>query len=304
MEPHIIILNTIFILEQLLACFLNGLSIIAILKSKTLRTKFNNLILNFLFISHFINGIVGIVTTVLLTEQLPVNVINSLFVTRDFCYILAFCFTVLLSIDRYIAVRFPFFYQTLSKKYQISSVFVIILFNVVFTVWRGFSKSAFIFLMAFTTIGIRIANIANILLFRSVKRQCSAIAATIVLDNTSTQHNRQQQQRNATMRRSLKSLKLCIIVASSLLLVVMPTFVQPSLIKKFVGKKTSDDKTTDKGISMFITIVASSNGLWDVLIFLFINSEARKKVLNLISRIRVGRVTTVPNNNTVPSPRV
>ena len=282
MEPHITTLVTIFILEQLLICSLNGFSIVTILKSKTLRTKFNNLILSFLFISHFITGLCNILIVVLLIVQLPINVTHMVLIQRDFYYVLAFLFTVLLSIDRYISVRFPLFYQTLSRKYQISSVFVIILIDVVFTVWRELSNSGLIFLIVLATIGVTIANVANIFLFRSVKRQCSAIATTIVLDNTSTQHNRQQQQRNATMRRSLKSLKLCIFVALSLLLVVIPTFVRPSLVK-FSTKLVVENGSLDK--IMFISIVAYSNGLWDVLIFLFINSEARKKLLNLIPRL-------------------
>ena len=302
---------SLYIFQHSLTSVLNMLSIVAILKHRKLREHFNNILFTALFACHFFTSLLNITIEVLLLDaSLSKQKINYAIFPRDFLYGVAVLYTITLCVDRSLSVRFPFAYQNVSWKYKTTCICLPVFTNILFTVWRELSTtSAYSFIMAFIFISVIGANIANLMLYRSVRRQCRAIAATLVVDNTidrqqqqqqQPQQQQQQQQRHVIIKLSLKSLKLCICVASSFLLVVIP-----SAIIMLDRLETGDDKNSqsDKiegsvgSSNIFLVILISSNGLLDVLIFLYFNKEARKKLLPLKVKVSTNTVGPTQTEN-------
>ena len=278
-EAYDIILISVYFILQVLSSSLNMMSVFAIWKSRSLRQHFNNILFCCLFISHIFTSIMYLVTGTYITLNSRLSLFrhSSLLFIRDFWYALAVSYTVLLSFDRCLSVRFPYFYHNLTEKYCICCISIPVVLNIVFTVWRWFSTGAYLFLMVWIILGILIVNSANLLLYNSVKRQCREIAATIVVSDTSSQQ--QQQQRQTTRERSLKSLKLCICVASSLIMIVVPASV--FLLLRRLDTSNSQIYLLSSS-SIIVQTLASSNSLCDVLTFLHFNSEAKNLVVRFL----------------------
>ena len=247
--------------------FLNSVAFGIIVSSRSLRSSFYNVLLSALFMSHLLNGIcIVIYISFDLWLEVSQTTYQVAVTSRDCAISLEINFTIVLSFERFIAVRKPFLYAKLTKIHGIASIAVAFGLTTFFTVWRQFSTKAYFSAFIVITSGGIFIIISNFLLYRSVKKQCCQIAATIV--DRSTQ--KQNERRNEIRKRQLKSLKICLFIASSYILTWFPLIVV-----------TVRNRNTDISLLLrkIFAVVSFSNGIWDVLIFFGLNAEARRRLM-------------------------
>ena len=179
-------------------------------------------------------------------------------------------FTIFLSLDRFIAIRKPFFYAKLNDKHTTFSVVLFVAVNFAFGVWYFLERtSANVFALVFVLVGSVFMAVSNTLLYRSVKRQCFNIASTIVHRSSEIQNN----ELNDLKRRQLKSLTICALIAATFLSTYLPLVLFTYLRLVFrVGTNTAI--YTNMALGAF----SYSNGIWDVLIFLHLNRCAKRRL--------------------------
>lgn len=261
------ILNICFIVESVLMIIVNLVAIRVIVSLNILKISFYNLALALLFASHFTTGIALLITSILNLASAHDNVVSLLELIRDCSISLEINFTILLSFERFIAVRKPFFYAKLTTRHGAAAIGVVLALTAFFTIWRTISTKAYISAFFVAIIGAVLIIVSNFLLYRSVKRQCRQIAATII-DKSSKQQN---DKRQGIRKRELRSLKVCLFIASSYILTWVPLIVIQTIFQ-------NDDSILFK----FLAIVTFTNGIWDVFIFFALNFKARTKLLTFL----------------------
>lgn len=269
-KKQIEIANSFIFVEGFILIFLNSVSFCIIVTSRNLRSSFYNILLSALFLSHLLNGICIIIYISFdIWSDVYSKGYTGAIIARDCAISLEINFSILLSFERFIAVRKPFFYAKLTKIHGIASIGVAIGLTTFFTIFSIFSAKAYLSAFIVITSGGIFIIISNFLLYRSVKKQCSQIAATIV--DRSTQ--KQNEKRNEIRKRQLKSLKICLFIASSYILTWFP------LIAVAIGNQKTD---TSLLLRKIFAVVSFSNGIWDVLIFFALNAEARRQLMQKI----------------------
>ena len=251
----------IFFTEGCLLVFVNTFSLHHILSSKKrFKQNKNEFFLCLLFGSHCCSGISVIAVC---TFELWVNDMKDslqlAYKSRKLFASISASFTIFVCVERFIAIRKPFFYAKTNARHAFTSVFIFLTFPIVFFIWNQFSPKAFIFAFVVIFTGAIFITIGNITLYRSIKRQCNLIASTIV--------NRcadiQKQQRNKLRKRQLVSLRICLLIAITYLM----TWLSLAL---FLFLKEQLGLIGQFGyIDIIFEIIAFSNGLWDVGIFFY-----------------------------------
>ena len=258
----------VFFTENLALVIINILASYIIITSKRLRSLFNNLLLCMLFLTHVITGLFNIVRCFfLLRWVLDPEASNIIEITRDSFTALEIHLTILLSIERFFAIRKPFVYARLSKIHAGFSISVAVFFSLIFMINRIFWSESIAIATMFVFAGAVLITISNFLLYRSIKRQCHEIAATIV-DRSNEQKLR---KRKLIKDREMKSLKICLMIAVSYLLTWL---VSGYTVLQRVNKY--------ENLKFVFAIIGFSNGIWDVLIFFHLNSTARNHVRRIV----------------------
>ena len=130
--------------------------------------------------------------------------------------------------------------------------------------------------------------ISNILLYRSVRRQCEGIAKTIIDSSLQVQN----KKRDSVRKRKLKSLKTCICITASYLLTWFPLITLISL--QFLLNFSIDWQ-------FILFNFGVTNGFWDVLIYFYLNQRARKRLFHLLS-IRKNVIVNSYHDSTAVEP--
>ena len=285
-STNMILLITLLVVEMIFTFTFSVISIITIVRSHSLRSRFTNVLIIFLFLSHALTNMAYMSTlwTLVLSSKnlaLKTGTLN----TRDFCVGLTICFSTLLSSTRFISVYKPFFYENLTKKHAVIIILGSISFLIIFSIWRLFSTLAYFAVVVFSNGGGIVVLICNVYLYRLVKRQCNDIASTCI----GATREAQIRERNITRKRSLKALKMCIWISVSYFLTIVPGAVMLFISRVFYPNKISDDYAyllrhpdTRLYLDSANSMISISNGIWDVLIFYKFNSEARQGFFNLL----------------------
>eukprot|EP00111_Clytia_hemisphaerica_P009453 TCONS_00027732-protein len=271
-----VLLVTILVVKMVVTFMLNVISVVTITKSRSLRSRFPNILIVLLFSSHALSNMAYMtVLWALFFGSKNLALKTATLNTRDLCVGLTICFSTLLSTVRFISVYKPFVYENLTKKHAILTVLGSLSLLVIFSVWRLFSTLAYLFAILYANISGITILICNIYLYRLVKRQCKDIAATFV---SSTQEE-QSRQRNLTKKRSMRALKMCIWITASYFLTIVPGVVMLFISRVFQPDKFADDYSkffknpdTRDYLDSVNSMIAISNGIWDVIIFYKFNS--------------------------------
>ena len=263
----------IFFLENLILVTINILAAYIIITSKRLRSVFNNFLLCLLFITHVTTGFFNLVRCIFLLRWVVVDpkVADAIEITRDSFTALEIHLTILLSMERYLAIRKPFMYARLGKIHASLSISVAVFFSLLFMIlrilWNGSIAIATMFVFA----GAVAITITNLLLYRSIKRQCREIAATIV-DNS---NELKLKRKKLVKDREMKSLKICLMIAVSYLLTWLVLMSGYTVLQRIKSNRYQN-------LKFVFAIIGFSNGIWDVMIFFHLNSTARRRIRQIV----------------------
>ena len=285
-----VLIVTIFTIEITSAIIVTLCTSLVILTSSSLRSTYIHTLIALLFLSHtfYLSASIGHVSTRIFSTNSDNHLKTGITLTRDLFYGFIISFTTLVSGVRFISVYKLFIYQTLTRKHGILAILSNTLLIIVFTVWRLFSTNAYIVFFLITNIGAFILLISNTWLYRSVKRQCYQIAATIVAPT----RQEQEKQRNNTRRRSLKALKMCVWILASYFITILPGTLYYFVVRAFLNHEYPDDysqllerPSARLYMDSIVTLFGISNSFWDTIIFYKFNSEARVRAMRLFRRL-------------------
>ena len=272
LSPHGIV-SLAFSIELVILSLFNLLALYIMLLNRELRRHFHDYLLMALFVSHLVCAIMNLAFMGMILAK-SFEGIDYVWKVRDGTAGFEFVFTILISIDRYFAIRRPFFYARLRKSHAILFVSLSMIAPILFGIWRFFSDVVYYIACLIAVLCGVFISISSILLYRSVKKQCEGIAKTIVETSDKTR----KSSKNDLRRRKLKSLKICIYIAASYLFTWIPliTVSAVQLLFQFSGL-----------YPFGFQIVGFSNGIWDVLIYFYFNQRARLKLLKVFRGYRV-----------------
>lgn len=279
------VIGSVYIVEQFVSLLFNLLAIYVLLPSlKSSQNsinsfgKLNGFFLETLFVAHAascINGLPAMVVYIYNGARINPYIRTSL-VMNEFIFIVEVLTTITLSIDRYIAIRKPFMYQKFTKKHGYLVVSMIFFLSILHTIPAFLFKTTYIAISSLIIIGCIAICICNYRLFKEVKQQCKQISATIV-------HRDQKSElelKNKINLRLLKSLKMCLVIVLTFLMLWMPYLVILVLTKK---------KITNDFLYKLMELIANLNGIFDVLTFFMFRSQARQMILELLCLCRKKR---------------
>lgn len=263
----------IFFLENLILVVINIFAAHIIVTSKKLRSLFNNFLLLLLFITHVTTGSFNLLRCVFLLRWFVVDheVADAIEITRDSFTALEIHLTILLSMERYFAIRKPFVYARLGKIHALLSIGVAIFFSLLFMVLRIMWSGSIAIATMFVFAGAVAITISNFLLYRSIKRQCREIAATIVDSSNELKLKRQKLVKD----REMKSLKICLMIAASYLLTWLVLMSGYTVLQRIKSSQYQN-------LKFVFAIIGFSNGIWDVMIFFHLNSTARRRIRQIV----------------------
>ena len=256
--------------EGSLLILVNSIAVITILSSKKLRRPFGNILLALLFIAHVICGILSVFFGIMEIGYRGHTMISTGLIIRDFFAGYEVIFTISMSVERFVAVNNPMFYDLLSKKHAIAFVVVVSSLPVVFVTWRVLSNAAFVAVFVVTFIGSVIITICNMYLYRSIKRHCHDISSKVVANS----QVEELEKKLLIEKRKMKGLRTCVLISATYTICWVPIGLK-FFIKFMLGieKRAYWDA--------IFTFVAYFNGFQDVLIFFYIKKTARLQLKSL-----------------------
>eukprot|EP00111_Clytia_hemisphaerica_P000867 TCONS_00002535-protein len=267
--------------QQILIIIGSVFAFLIILTSKSLRKVFNYCVLALLFVSHVSASICKIGRSLSKYHGLDQKIFDNL---SSIFTALVISFCILFSVDKFITVKWPFLSSSIKKWYKIVGLVIAVLTSIIFPVVKYFSQIVYIVAVILTNTGGVLTVIGNIYLYQSVKRQCERIATTIVV----TENIQQQiRQRKDTRKRSLKSFKMCLLIAGSYII----TFFPGTMILYVYGvtlKSKTQIKDDEELLfwQLLIMFVITLNGISDVIIFFTYNSKAKRKIKKILGFVR------------------
>ena len=265
----------VFLIESLILVALNILAAYVIFTSSRLRSLFNNILLLLLFVAHTVTGVFNLLRCFFVLGWLTGETTsNAITILRDAFTTIEVHFNVLLSMERFFAIRKPFLYARLTRTHAWLSIGVALMLSIVFVINRIFlTNLAFLVAAMFVFAGAIIITISNSLLYRSIQKQCREIAATIV----DASNEKKLMRRKLVKDREMKSLKICLMIAASYLLTWLVMMSGYTIIEQVVSEKHYTEH-----LLFIFAIIGFSNGIWDVLIFFHWNSTALRKVRQIL----------------------
>ena len=243
--------------------------IVTTLKKRQSKMIFNNVLLGFLFMSHLLAGAVNALQVIFEVKgetHLALLAVSILY----FLTSLEITFTITISLERYIAIQKPFLYGRLTKTHGACVIVAAPIFSAVFIILQQFS--AVVFLVGFGAIFLGAVSIiiTNLHLYRSVRGQCVRIKSLTVADTRAevTQHKADVN------KRQLKSLKICLLISVSYVCTWVPLSIYMVVLKTTPGIV----------LTLYPDVLGFSNGIWDVLIFFYLNKTARRTLHAMVCK--------------------
>lgn len=279
------VIGSVYIAEKLVSLPLNILAVYVLSPSlkrsqsgKNNFGKLNSIFLLTLFVAHAascINGLPAMVVYIYNGARTNPYIRSSL-VMNELIFIIEVLTTITLSIDRYLAIRKPFLYQNLIKKHAYFTISMILFLGILHTIPAFLFETTYIAISFLIIIGCIAICICNYRLFKEVKQQCKQISTTVVHRDNETK----LEMKNKINMRLLKSLKMCLVIVLTFLMLWMPYLVIVVLTKKKIIKYF---------LYKMMELIANLNGIFDALTFFMFRSQARTIILKLFCLCRKKR---------------
>lgn len=258
----------ILLVELVLSIILNVFGVYVIISSPSLRSTASNKFICLLFASHMLTSLS--VGTVLFTfYACPEQVWRSIIPAREFLTGMELNFTVMLSLERYVAIQKPFLYVKLTAKHGIGAVLIFVLLITIFVCWVSVSVIGYIFGFCVTCAGCCIVVYSSYCSYRTIKKHLRGISSVTIASST---EDRQHMQ--ATLKkRQMRSLKVCFLIAVTYLMSWVPLITFTAFkycMQTYYGMQFSVD------LINAMIIFGYTNSVMDAIIFFYVCSEARR----------------------------
>lgn len=268
------ILVHVFFSQSVIIFLLNSTCIFIIFKNRRLLKNLQNIYLSGLLISHGGNGLSDILayTTRTLSPIISLAFKNI----RYMLYSSACFYTLFLSLDRFLAIKRPFFYQTLSKSFiictNIAIMFCTMSFLSLFLINNlyGMYMSILSILIASFMLGV-----FNSIMYLELKKQFRNIQSTSVHNSSKDQ----LKSRKKIKHRQLRALKLCVFITVSYV-----TFWSPYMISGLISK-TSTRSAVDIFLANCLEIFAVLDSIVDPLIYIYLNKTVKRKFRDFLCNV-------------------
>ena len=268
----------LLLIELALSVLLNVFGVSVITSSRSLRSSASNKYLCCLFASHMLTSLsVGTITFTFYAY--PEHVWRSIVLPREFLTGMELNFTVLLSLDRYVAIQKPFVYAELTAKHGVGAALLLVFLNTIFVSWLSVSVTGYIFGFCVTCAGCCIVVYSSYCSYRTIKGHCRRIRSVTV---ASCDEDR-QHQRGTLKKRQMRSLKICFLIAVTYLVSWVPLITYTTLnywLQTYYKIHFSID------LNNTAIMFGYTNSLADALIFFYVSSEARKSARAIFRRRR------------------
>ena len=260
----------ILLVELGVAIVLNIFAVSVIVRSPFLQSSPNNKYLCCLFVSHVIAALV--VSSITITfYECPDHVWRTLVFVREFTTGMELSFTVLLSLERYVAIQKPFVYCRLNVRHGVGATLALVGVVVIFVVWLAVSVTGYAFGLFGTCSGCVFVTYSSYCSYRTIKGHCRRISSMTVSTNAKDKN----QHRVTLRKRQVKSLKICSMIAITYLCSWVPLSIYTLVTywqQTFYGNHFSND------LSNVFIMFGYTNSLMDAFIFFYVSTEARKTI--------------------------
>ena len=244
----------------------------------------NILLFCFLF-SHLTVGLSGIVVFIseCFTENEFHQYENRAIVVHHFCYIVTYFMMVLVTMDRVLAVKLPFYYCKLTKKSCACALGVSMVTPLMFLIQQMTTRkgnvNAYFTFIAVSMFMLVCVSVANAVIYHSAMKIFRASVHTTVATDP-TQHGKMVGQ---LRRRLMKSTRTCIFIVFTNILFSLPYGIITTMLLVSDKMDKSEWTMTTITVHQVCAILANSNSLKDPLLYIGLNRSASKEFVRVFS---------------------
>ncbi|XP_057295783.1 G-protein coupled receptor 161-like [Hydractinia symbiolongicarpus] len=267
---------------------LNSLMIFVILSNKNLQKRRSNKFAVSLFLSHVLNGFSGFTEAgiVIITKDTSLSKIGKN--EWQFYFLILwvvitsaiFINMLLIVVDRFMAIRYPFFYQNTNTRTLVS--YTLLIGNTPYTlgcivyVIKGLSLGTFTFVVI-TPVVLCFVVYANSVVYMQTRKQFKDIVKLTV----SNDHTENTKERQRLAKRQLRSLCICLFLMSSFLIAWLPMV---GLL--LYGYATAGLLCIGENPPIFVLAWWSLNSVADPIIYASFNRDVKSKLKQISTNFR------------------
>ena len=271
----------IFIFESVLIITSNTAVIAIIVKASHLLRKLHNLYLLTLLISHVFVGLTAICLDLelLIVENSTHYISPTIFLISKSIHVAiivySFVSVVLVTLDRFLAVKFPFLYEKITKRVFAVSLLVgaILPISCLVLSLIGLEEMCYTVFVLASFVVVIVLIVSNGMIYILLKKEYAAITKTIVT-------NRKDDYKHITeklKKRQCTSVKLCLIIVLSFVICWLPTAVNIGIIA-IVGYDGHPLKSKVVLIRTIGLILSYGNSIIDPITYVLLNRGVRKEI--------------------------
>ena len=190
-----------------------------------------------------------------------------------FCGVSTFCMIILVTIDRLLAIKWPFIYNQLTWKFCAFSISTIMVFPIIFIIFELrieiHSYNIILFCKAMTSI---VLAFSHHLIYREVKAQFQKISKTIVCDDLTLQG----EKREKLNQRMVKSTRMCYFIVLSNIIFWIPCSITSVFILN-QGNKYWNEITIQVQCAVYVFL--NVNSIKDPLMYVVLNKSLKDQFL-------------------------
>jgi len=253
---------------------------------KHVRKNQKNIFLASLFVSH---SIIGVLCCLLSSKQTR-EVYQIYMMDYGSATMLAsFCNLMLVTVDRFTAIRFPMFYNRITIKTVLVALIIVWLIPVAFLlltlVVSGISYLAFVLV---TFLGITILMLENLLIYCIVRKQVKNIKSVrVVSSNELLKDNQRLSMLTTNQASHHRAFFICLAMVLSYVIAWLPATVY--VLYNLV---TTHEKPTHRAYQNLIVFLAFSNSISDPIIYTWFNRKLKMRMKEFIQERSKARTQT------------
>ncbi|XP_057308204.1 uncharacterized protein LOC130646083 [Hydractinia symbiolongicarpus] len=246
----------------------------------------------FLIISHLVVGVSGSIafTGELFTNSNAHNRVNlyedivvSLYHAS---YTATFSGIVLVTLDRLIAIKVPFFYATLTRKFVLVCIAggLLLPLAVFLLLITTPDATAYIIFMGAIFLSSLVLGISNMMVYMELKSHLKAILKTMVSNSDKERRNNEKTMYS----RQLQAARVSLFIVISFILFWLPTGIGAA--GRFLQGKHSTFSQNSLVYRLALGAFTYGNSLSDPIMYVLMNKEMKKELFYMLRKVRKGTV--------------
>ena len=190
-----------------------------------------------------------------------------------FCGVSTFCMIILVTIDRLLAIKWPFVYNQLTWKFCAFSISTIMVFPIIFIIFELRIKihiyHIILFCKAITSI---VLASSHHLIYREIKSQFQKISKTIVCEDIPLQ----KEKREKINQRLMKSTRMCYFIVLSNIIFWIPRGITSVFILT-QGNKYWNEITIQVQCAVYVFL--NMNSIKDPFMYVVLNKSLKRQFI-------------------------